>query len=95
MGAIETVRINPDTLEPMIVTIGQQRAKGICGSGLIDAVAELFLTGVINEKGKFNVDLGPPAHPGRRAGRRSTCWSGRPSPPSARTSPSPRPTWTT
>ena len=60
MGAIETVRINPDTLEPMIVTIGQQRAKGICGSGLIDAVAELFLTGVINEKGKFNLDLGHP-----------------------------------
>jgi len=60
MGAIETVRINPDTLEPMIVTIGQQRAKGICGSGLIDTVAELFLTGVINEKGRFNLDLGHP-----------------------------------
>ena len=60
MGAIEIVRINPDTLEPMIVTIGQQRAKGICGSGLIDAVAELFLTGIINEKGKFNLDLGHP-----------------------------------
>jgi len=60
MGAVETVRINPDTLEPMIMTIGQQRAKGICGSGLIDAVAEMFLTGIINEKGKFNVDLGHP-----------------------------------
>lgn len=60
LGAIETVRINPDTLEPMIVTIGQQRPKGICGSGLIDAVAELFLTGIINEKGKFNLDLGHP-----------------------------------
>jgi uncharacterized 2Fe-2S/4Fe-4S cluster protein (DUF4445 family) len=60
MGAIETVRINPDTLEPMIVTIGQKRPKGICGSGLIDAVAELFLTGIINERGKFNLDLGHP-----------------------------------
>jgi uncharacterized 2Fe-2S/4Fe-4S cluster protein (DUF4445 family) len=60
MGAIEIVRINPDTLEPMIVTIGQQRAKGICGSGLIDAMAEMFLTGIINEKGKFNVELGHP-----------------------------------
>jgi uncharacterized 2Fe-2S/4Fe-4S cluster protein (DUF4445 family) len=60
MGAIETVRINPDTLEPMLVTIGQKRPKGICGSGLIDAVAELFLTGIINEKGKFNLDLGHP-----------------------------------
>ena len=37
-----------------------QRARGICGSGLIDVVAELFLTGIINEKGKFNVDLGHP-----------------------------------
>jgi len=60
LGAIEIVRIDPDTLEPMIVTIGQQRPKGICGSGLIDAVAELFLTGIINEKGKFNLDLGQP-----------------------------------
>jgi uncharacterized 2Fe-2S/4Fe-4S cluster protein (DUF4445 family) len=59
-GAIEIVRINPDTLEPMLVTIGQKRPKGICGSGLIDAVAELFLTGIINEKGKFNLEL---AHP--------------------------------
>jgi uncharacterized 2Fe-2S/4Fe-4S cluster protein (DUF4445 family) len=54
------VRINPDTLEPMVLTIGQKPAKGICGSGLIDAVAELFLTGIINEKGKFNLDLGHP-----------------------------------
>ncbi|HEY6000866.1 MAG TPA: ASKHA domain-containing protein [bacterium] len=60
LGAIEIVRIDPDTLEPMIVTIGQKKAKGICGSGLIDAVAELFLTGVINERGKFNMEL---AHP--------------------------------
>ena len=60
LGAIETVRIDPNTLEPMIVTIGQKRPKGICGSGLIDAVAELFLTGVINEKGKFDLDLGHP-----------------------------------
>jgi len=59
-GAIETVRINPDTFEPMIVTIGQKRAKGICGSGLIDAVAELFLTGIINERGKFNLEHGHP-----------------------------------
>jgi uncharacterized 2Fe-2S/4Fe-4S cluster protein (DUF4445 family) len=60
LGAIETVRIDPDTLEPMLVTIGQKRPKGICGSGLIDAVAELFLTGVINERGKFNLELGHP-----------------------------------
>ncbi|MBE0447200.1 MAG: DUF4445 domain-containing protein [Actinobacteria bacterium] len=59
-GAIETVRINPDTLEPMILTIGQIKPRGICGSGLIDILAELFLTGVINEKGKFDLELGHP-----------------------------------
>lgn len=59
-GAIEQVRINPATLEPMILTIGQTRPKGICGSGLIDAVAELFLTGIINEKGRFNIELDNP-----------------------------------
>ncbi|HEY3375196.1 MAG TPA: ASKHA domain-containing protein [Candidatus Aquicultor sp.] len=59
-GAIETVRINPDTLEPMILTIGQTKPKGICGSGLIDALAELFLTGTINEKGKYNLVLNHP-----------------------------------
>ncbi|MBI4733825.1 MAG: DUF4445 domain-containing protein [Rubrobacteridae bacterium] len=59
-GAIETVRISPDTLEPMILTIGQVKPKGICGSGLIDTLAELFLTGIITENGKFNVELNHP-----------------------------------
>jgi len=59
-GAIEQVRINPKTLEPMILTIGQARPRGICGSGLIDTVAELFLTGVINEKGRFNTEIDHP-----------------------------------
>jgi uncharacterized 2Fe-2S/4Fe-4S cluster protein (DUF4445 family) len=59
-GAIETVRINPDTFEPMILTIGRTKPKGICGSGLIDALAELFLTGIVNEKGRFNLELNHP-----------------------------------
>lgn len=53
-GAIEQVRINRETLEPSILTIGQSKPLGICGSGLIDAVAELFLAGGIDERGKFN-----------------------------------------
>lgn len=59
-GAIEQVRINPATFEPMVLTIGQTKPKGICGSGLIDAVAELFLAGIINEKGRFNIELDHP-----------------------------------
>lgn len=56
-GAIEEVRIDPSTYEPMIKTIGQGRPLGICGSGLIDTMAELFLAGVVNQKGKINLDL--------------------------------------
>lgn len=59
-GAIESVRISRDTYEPMILTIGQTKPKGICGSGMIDAAAELFLSKVIDQKGKFNLDLDTP-----------------------------------
>jgi len=53
-GAIEAVKIHPDTLEPEIRIIGGgQRPVGVCGSGMIDAIAEMFLTGVINQKGDF------------------------------------------
>ena len=67
-GAIERVRIDPATLEPSIRVIGydgwidvssastlpqEAKATGICGSGIIEAVAELFLAGVINSDGLF------------------------------------------
>ena len=41
-GAIEDFSIDPITLEPMNITIGSVRPKGICGSGLIIIVATLF-----------------------------------------------------
>ncbi len=56
-GAIEDVKINPSTFEPKIGTIGNARPKGICGSGLINTVAEMLETGVIGQNGKFNQDL--------------------------------------
>ncbi len=59
-GAVEQVRINPETFEPMILTVGQARPRGICGSGLIDTMAEMFRAGVINSKGRFNTDLDTP-----------------------------------
>jgi uncharacterized 2Fe-2S/4Fe-4S cluster protein (DUF4445 family) len=59
-GAIEDFSIDPQSLEPMIMTIGNVRPKGICGSGLITMVANLFETGVINSQGKFDRDLGTP-----------------------------------
>ncbi len=57
-GAIEDFSINPVTYEPMIMTKGNVKAKGICGSGLITIVAQLFEAGVIDNRGKFNRDLG-------------------------------------
>ncbi len=53
-GAIEDVRINRDTLEPEIEVIGEDvQPIGICGSGMIDAIAEMFVTGIIDSKGKL------------------------------------------
>jgi len=59
-GAIEDFSIDPDTLEPMLMTIGNVRPKGICGSGLITMVATLFEIGILNNLGKFDRDLDTP-----------------------------------
>jgi len=68
-GAIEKVRIDPVTKEPEYKVIGKADwhthlekidAKGICGSGIIDAVAEMFKAGIIDKTGKFNMELNTP-----------------------------------
>jgi len=51
-GAIERVRINDGELA--FQTIGNTAPIGICGSGILDAVAQLKLCGAINEKGALN-----------------------------------------
>ncbi|MBU0990909.1 MAG: DUF4445 domain-containing protein [Proteobacteria bacterium] len=56
-GAIEDFSIDPISLEPMNITIGNVRPKGICGSGLINIVATLFEMGVIDNRGKLNREL--------------------------------------
>ena len=56
-GAIEDFSLDPLTLEPMNITIGNVRPKGICGSGLITIAAVLFEMGVIDNLGKFDRDL--------------------------------------
>jgi uncharacterized 2Fe-2S/4Fe-4S cluster protein (DUF4445 family) len=53
-GAIEKVRIDPGTLEVFRQQIGTGPPAGICGSGLIDLVAEMFTAGLIDIRGKFN-----------------------------------------
>ncbi|NOY70494.1 MAG: DUF4445 domain-containing protein [Deltaproteobacteria bacterium] len=59
-GAIEDFSIDPQTLEPMNITIGRVRPMGICGSGLITAVAAMMEVGIIDSRGKFNRDLDTP-----------------------------------
>jgi uncharacterized 2Fe-2S/4Fe-4S cluster protein (DUF4445 family) len=65
-GAIERGRIDPATLEPKFKVIGSDKwsnepgffeetaligVTGICGSGIIEALAEMYLTGIINQDG--------------------------------------------
>ncbi|WP_032936093.1 ASKHA domain-containing protein [Mesorhizobium sp. WSM3626] len=71
-GAIERVRIDPDTLEPKYRVIGSELwsdepgfldsvqatgVTGICGSGIIEIVAEMYLTGIISEDGVVDGSL--------------------------------------
>jgi len=55
-GAIENFSVNPITGEPAVLTVGRSLPKGICGSGLIAAVASLFMAGIMDERGRFNLD---------------------------------------
>ncbi|MEE8194579.1 MAG: ASKHA domain-containing protein [Dehalococcoidales bacterium] len=55
-GAIEGFTLTPE-LEPVISTIGGTKAKGICGSGLINIAAAMLEAGVISQNGKYNTDL--------------------------------------
>jgi len=70
-GAIERVQIDPATLRPRFKVIGSETwsdgegeeaplARGICGSGIIDAVAELYRVGVVTPSGKFAPDARSP-----------------------------------
>ncbi len=52
-GVIDKVTIDPETHAFHLRTIDNKPPVGICGSGLIDLVAHLFLTGMIDLRGKF------------------------------------------
>ncbi|MFN8224103.1 MAG: ASKHA domain-containing protein [Gaiellales bacterium] len=67
-GAIERVRIDPETLEPRLRVIGcdswsdepgfaEAEVTGVCGSGIIEAIAELHLAGVIATDGTIDGSL--------------------------------------
>lgn len=76
-GAIEQVRINRENFEPMLLTIGQVKPKGICGSGMIDCLAEFEEAGVISQNGKFNRELAavtPRVREGETSWEYVLCW---------------------
>ncbi|MBK8780935.1 MAG: DUF4445 domain-containing protein [Anaerolineales bacterium] len=67
-GAMERIQIDETTLEPKYKVIGvtgwntdhaefKGQVKGICGSAIIDGVAELFRAGIVDSRGKFKKDL--------------------------------------
>lgn len=71
-GAIERVRIAPDTLDPKFKVIGcdlwsdeagfceaieTTGVTGICGSGIIEIVAEMYLAGILDQDGKIRGEL--------------------------------------
>lgn len=70
-GAIEKVRVEPKTFDVRFKVIGKEawntrlvaediRAIGLCGSGIIDAVGELYKAGIIAANGKFNMEIDTP-----------------------------------
>ena len=54
-GAIEACTIDKVTMEPTYKVVGKPGTKpiGLCGSGIIDVISELFISGIINPKGRF------------------------------------------
>ena len=55
-GVVDTVIIDKDTLGFTLKTIENQKPRGICGSGLIDLAAEMFLSGMIDFRGRLQPD---------------------------------------
>ncbi|MEW9121127.1 MAG: corrinoid activation/regeneration protein AcsV [Thermotaleaceae bacterium] len=56
-GAIERIIIDRVTFEPRLKVINEEKPKGICGSGIIDLIAEMMMLGLIDRRGKLNRDL--------------------------------------
>ena len=56
-GAIEKVKIDKDTLNPTLTTIGNTKPIGICGSGIIDLICQMILNGIIDRRGKIHRDI--------------------------------------
>ncbi|WP_330412677.1 ATP-binding protein [Romboutsia lituseburensis] len=56
-GAVEKVSIDKETLKPHLTTIGDCDPIGICGSGIIDLICQMLITGIVDRRGKLQRDL--------------------------------------
>ena len=65
-ASIEEVSIKPETLEVSFKTIGEERPAGLCGSGVISAIAELLRVAIISPNGKINGQLSDKSNRVRR-----------------------------
>jgi uncharacterized 2Fe-2S/4Fe-4S cluster protein (DUF4445 family) len=76
-GAVEKVEIDPSDQEPRFHVIGDVPPAGICGSAMIDLLAEMFFAGVIDKAGRMNLDLDTPrVRKGDHGGEYVVAWSG-------------------
>ncbi len=85
-GAMERIEIDDKTLEPRYKVIGVDgwntdhaefigKVKGICGSAIIDGVAELFRAGIVDSRGKFKQGLESTSSPkGNRIRKGESGW---------------------
>lgn len=56
-GAIESIKIDSNTLEPTLETIDKCEPIGICGSGIIDLICQMIINGIIDRRGKIQKGL--------------------------------------
>jgi uncharacterized 2Fe-2S/4Fe-4S cluster protein (DUF4445 family) len=59
-GAINRVSVNPHYYKPQISVLGGGKPTGICGTGVISAIASMLETGLLFARGSFNRDLNTP-----------------------------------
>ena len=59
-GAIEKVRIDPDSYEVEYETIDGAKPMGLCGSAVVDIIAGLLKCGIINRQGRFECNVTSP-----------------------------------
>ena len=75
-GAIEEVWVNSQTFEPTYRVIGHSKPKGICGSGLISLLSEMFITGLLDKAGNVNLQAPTPrVREGSRGGEYVVAWA--------------------